>query len=60
MIVFLDFDGVMHPAYAANKDYFSHRDVFEAVINAFTEVRIVISSAWRKDIPLHILKGFFS
>ena len=60
MIVFLDFDGVMHPTYATDKDYFSQRNVFEAVINAFTEVRIVISSAWRKDMPLHILKGFFS
>ena len=60
MIVFLDFDGVMHPTYAADKDYFSQRDVFEAVINAFTEVRIVISSAWRKDMPLQTLKEFFS
>ena len=60
MIVFLDFDGVMHPTYAAGIDYFSQRDVFEAVMNEFTDVRIVISSAWRKDMPLQTLKEFFS
>jgi hypothetical protein len=60
MIVFLDFDGVMHPTYASEKDYFCQRHLFESTISSYPELRVVISSAWRKDMPLDVLKELFS
>jgi hypothetical protein len=66
VIVFLDFDGVLHP-------FFPWRDLadqenqligflprFESVIRAFPIARIVIASDWRRHHSLTELREFFS
>ncbi|WP_205895069.1 HAD domain-containing protein [Metapseudomonas otitidis] len=56
MILFLDFDGVLHPEYdgqATPADVvFCHLPRFEAVMRDHPEVEIVISSTWREQFPL--------
>ena len=48
MIVFLDFDGVVHPEELHNPaNLFSRLHLIEAVLREFPAVEIVISSAWR-------------
>jgi len=48
MIVFLDFDGVVHPEELQNSaNLFSRLHLIEAVFREFPAVEIVISSAWR-------------
>ena len=48
MIVFLDFDGVLHPEIANNNaDLFNRLPLIEDVLREFPGVEIVISSAWR-------------
>ena len=55
MIVFLDFDGVLHPEFdpddperpKQNSDLFCRLPLIEAVLREFSQVEIVISSAWR-------------
>lgn len=48
MIVFLDFDGVVHTEPAIKPaDLFSRLHLIEAVLREFPSVEIVISSAWR-------------
>ena len=64
MILFLDFDGVLHPEYdrqAAPADVaFCHLPRFEAVMRDHPEVEIVISSTWREQFPLDDLRARFS
>lgn len=59
MILFLDFDGVLHPEYdgqATPADVvFCHLPRFEAVMRDHPEVEIVISSMWREQFPLDAL-----
>lgn len=59
MVLFLDFDGVLHPISrpAGALALLPH---FEAVIRDYPEVDIVISSAWRLDHSLEELRSFFS
>lgn len=61
MIVFLDFDGVLHsdPCYD-NAKYFIFLPRLESVLREFTDVRIVISSTWREKHSLSELKKYFS
>lgn len=52
MIVFLDFDGVLHPEITDNKaDLFSRLPLVEDVLREFPRAEIVISSAWRLNWP---------
>lgn len=64
MILFLDFDGVLHPEYegqATPADVaFCHRPRFEAVMRDYPCVEIVISSAWRAQFSLVALQARFS
>ena len=64
MILFLDFDGVLHPEYdgqATPADVvFCHLSRFEAVMRDHPEVEIVISSTWREQFPLDDLRARFS
>ena len=64
MILFLDFDGVLHPEYdgqATPADVvFCHLPRFEAVMRDYPEVEIVISSMWREQFPLDALRARFS
>jgi len=64
MILFLDFDGVLHPEYdgraVPGEMAFCHLPRFEAVMRDFPDVEIVISSMWRYHLPLEVLRERFS
>ncbi|MEC5218673.1 hypothetical protein RCH09_003647 [Actimicrobium sp. GrIS 1.19] len=69
MILFLDFDGVLHlefipgitPGRArVGEEHFTHLPAFEAVVRDFPGVDIVISSTWRLRHSLDELRAFFS
>jgi hypothetical protein len=59
-ILFVDFDGVLHPEFCHEAKHFIHRDTFEDVVRAFPHIELVISSTWRLQRPLHVLKDLFS
>lgn len=64
MILFLDFDGVLHPQHDGEPtpaaELFCHLPRFEAVMRDFSTVKIVITSMWRYDFSLDELKAKFS
>jgi len=47
MIVFLDFDGVLHSFFGAPSDHFASWPRLEAVLVEYPHVEIVVSSSWR-------------
>lgn len=55
-IVFLDFDGVLHP-YASGT--FSKLLMFAAWLEAHPHIGVVFSSTWRYEYPLEELREFF-
>jgi hypothetical protein len=65
-ILFLDFDGVLHPYSpwphddAVRSQYFIHLPRLESVLRDFAEVQVVIASDWRLYHPLEKLRTFFS
>jgi hypothetical protein len=64
MILFLDFDGVLHPQYEDQPVpadvAFCHLPRFEAVVRDFPDVQIVISSSGREQFSLDNLRARFS
>ena len=61
MILFLDFDGVLHPEPCFDKDkLFICLPRLEKVLREFHSVQIVISSTWRLTRSLSDLRLFFS
>lgn len=58
MIVFLDFDGVLHPG-TAKESLFCHRDIFENWLSENKSVSVVISSSWREALSLTELREVF-
>lgn len=61
MILFLDFDGVLHPDPCRNEDMLFCRLLhFESVMRDFPEVDIVITSIWRNTRDLAKLRALFS
>jgi hypothetical protein len=56
-ILFLDFDGVLHPDGAG---LFSKLGLFEEYLSKMPEAEIVISSSWRETNSLEDLKANFS
>jgi hypothetical protein len=66
VIIFLDFDGVLHP-YAswpfteeARRSHFQHLPRFETVLRDFPNVRVVIASDWRRHNSIDELRRNFS
>jgi hypothetical protein len=59
-LVFLDFDGVMHPAGCDTSKHFCNLAHFEAVMREHPDAGIVIASTWRHAYPLSELKRHFS
>lgn len=56
MILFLDFDGVLHPENTNRKsDLLTRLPLIEDVLREFPSAEIVISSAWRLNWPHHTL-----
>lgn len=61
MILFLDFDGVLHPFLARfSSDAFCHLPRLEKVLREFPAVQIVIASTLRESVPLAFLVQRFS
>ena len=60
MIIFLDFDGVLHPVPNNCSTDFSALPLFEAWLRLHKDVRVVISSSWREIMSLDVLKATFS
>lgn len=64
MILFLDFDGVLHPEYEREPippdRAFCHLPRFETIMRDFPSVEIVISSMWRHQFSLENLRSRFS
>ena len=50
MIIFLDYDGVLHDVGCTTKDLFRHASRFAAVLRDHPNIEVVISSDWRKDV----------
>lgn len=64
MVLFLDFDGVLHPQYEGlptpAEEVFCHLSRFEAVMRDFPAVQIVVSSSWRFTHTLDQMRTHFS
>ncbi|MEJ8850819.1 HAD domain-containing protein [Variovorax rhizosphaerae] len=63
MILFLDFDGVLHPVHDgefAGPPVFCHLPRLERLLREFPRVDVVITSKWREHLSLEILREFFS
>lgn len=59
MILFLDFDGVLHPAPCIERELFAHLPKFERWLRTHAEIEVVISSSWRNQVPwLEIVDRF--
>lgn len=56
-IIFLDFDGVLHPD---GVGLFSRLPLLESFLSRMPEAEIVVSSTWREDHTLDELRQFFS
>lgn len=59
-VLFLDFDGVLHPEPSFSHETFSQLPLVEAVLRAFLSVDIVISSTWRMNTPEERILSYFS
>ena len=57
MILFLDFDGVMHPV--NQTDLFCREERLASVLRDFPCVEVVISSSWRETYTLKNMLTFF-
>ncbi len=57
MILFLDFDGVMHPV--NQRDLFCREEHLARVLRDFPGVEVVISSSWRETHTLKNMLTFF-
>lgn len=60
MILFLDFDGVLHPIPTEDRNMLCHVPRLESVLHAFPHVQVVISSWWRASHTLDELREYFS
>ena len=61
MILFLDFDGVLHPEPCFDqKMLFCFLPRLESVLRDYPQIKIVISSTWRESRSLRELQNLFS
>lgn len=59
-ILFLDFDGVLHPEHCHESKHFCCLDTFENALRQAPEVQVVITSTWRLQSSLEDLRMRFS
>lgn len=61
MVLFLDFDGVLHPK-GAGHTHFTRLPILEALLREtdLTNVQLVVSSTWRQAYSLTRLRAFFA
>jgi HAD domain in Swiss Army Knife RNA repair proteins len=60
LLIFLDFDGVLHPILCQPEKFFCRKHLFENVIREFKKVEIIISSSWRHQYEFEELVNFFA
>lgn len=61
MILFLDFDGVLHPEVChSDEDLLCRLPMLETLLRECSTVEIVISSTWRESRTLQQLQSLFS
>jgi hypothetical protein len=62
MILFLDFDGVLHSAFnaAGHPDDFNKLPLLENWLRKYPEIDVVISSSWRETLRMEALREIFS
>lgn len=60
MILFLDFDGVLHPYGVEKSKHFSRLPLLESLLREFPSVQVVLSTTWRELYPLNENKARFS
>jgi hypothetical protein len=61
LILFLDFDGVLHSAVTyAKEPQFSRLPMLEDILREYDAVEIVITSTWRIRRSLTVLRSYFS
>jgi hypothetical protein len=62
VILFLDFDGVVHPVGCSRESRFCNLPALEALLRepACMHVRIIISSTWREAMSLEKLRRLFT
>lgn len=56
-LLFLDFDGVLHPCTAGT---FIYLDRFQDFLRKHPDLGVVLSTSWRLDYPWEELLGFFA
>lgn len=57
MIVFIDFDGVLHPV--RGQDKFQYLPSLLELLDEFPDIRIVVSSSWRTIMDEAVLESMF-
>ncbi len=60
MLLFLDFDGVLHPVLGPREMHVCRLSVLESVLRQAPQVRIVISSTWRLFFGMSELRAVVS
>ena len=59
-ILFLDFDGVLHPEHCQESMYFTCLSVLEDALRQVPQCQVVTTSTWRLQKPLAQLQAVFS
>ncbi|MES2072734.1 MAG: HAD domain-containing protein [Pseudomonadota bacterium] len=59
-ILFLDFDGVLHPRPKNREWIFCHLPQLEKILAEHPRLYVVIASSWREEYPWDTLVGLFS
>ncbi len=60
LILFLDFDGVLHSDWDRPPTLFSQLPLLEQVLREHSHVNVVLSTSWRETDPLDVLREPFS
>ena len=59
-LLFLDFDGVLHPYFGPEQNYFCRLDFLIETLGSNTKgLEVIISSSWRFHYPLDEILGYF-
>ena len=59
-ILFLDFDGVLHPEHCHESRHFCCMSILEDALRQVPECKLVITSTWRLERPLDTLRQRFA
>ena len=59
-LLFLDFDGVLHPEHCHESKHFCCLEVFEQAVRQAPDIELVVTSTWRLQNSLEQLRKRFS